>query len=177
LTAEGAYQIDGYINYWYSKACKNHKASGNHDDFVNFCPKPFLFIYKIKMKEANCDKLLQQGYAHIPKELYGTCGIMFEDDDGESFSDISCASTEKNSTSTAPAAKKCRRDETGSSMIQFMKERAEKSNARDETFLEGMNVFKEKEKVKLENEKMKLEENLLLRIEIFSLEIGKKNAN
>ena len=121
------------------------------------------------MKEANCDELLQQGYSHIPKELYETCGIMSENDDGESFSDISCPSTEKKSTSTALAAKKSRRDDTGSSMLQFMKERAEKTNARDETFMEGMNVLKEKEKVKLGNEKMKLQENLLLRIEIFSM--------
>ena len=56
------------------------------------------------MKEANCDELLQQGYSHIPKELYETCGIMSENDDGESFSDISCPSTEKKSTSTALAA-------------------------------------------------------------------------
>ena len=42
LTPEGAYQIDAYINFWYTKASKNHKASGNHDDFVNFCPKPFI---------------------------------------------------------------------------------------------------------------------------------------
>ena len=98
------------------------------------------------MKEANCDELLQQGYSHIPKKLYRTCGIMYENDEGESFSDISCASTEKKSTSTAPAAKKSRRDETGSSMLQFMKERAEQTNARDETFMEGMNVLKEKEK-------------------------------
>ena len=48
------------------------------------------------MKEANCDELLQQGYSHIPKQLYGTCGIMYENDYGESFSDISCTSTEKN---------------------------------------------------------------------------------
>ena len=47
------------------------------------------------MKETNCDELLQQGYSHIPKELYSTCGILSENDDGESFSDISCASTEK----------------------------------------------------------------------------------
>ena len=44
-----------------------------------------------------------------------------------------------------------------------------KSNARDETFLEGMNIFRE-------NEKMKLEDHLLLRIEI-SLEIEKRNVN
>jgi len=67
LAAERAYEIDGYINYWYSKASK-----------------PFIF-YKIKMKEANCDELLQQGYAHIPKKLYERCGIMSEEDDGESF--------------------------------------------------------------------------------------------
>ena len=48
------------------------------------------------MKEANCDELLQQGYSHIPKKLYRTCGIMYENDEGESISDISCASTEKN---------------------------------------------------------------------------------
>ena len=94
------------------------------------------------MKEANCDELLQQGYSHIPKKLYSTCGIIYENDEGESFSDISCESTEKNSTSTAPAAKKSRKD----SILQFMKERAEQSNARDETFMEGMNVLKEKEK-------------------------------
>jgi len=34
------------------------------------------------------------------------------------------------------------------------------TNARDETFLEGMNIFRE-------NEKMKLKDNLLLRIEDF----------
>jgi len=95
------------------------------------------------MKEANCDELLQQGYSHIPKQLYGTCGIMYENDDEESFSDISCTSTEKNSI-TVPAANKSRRNETGSSMLQFMKESAEQTNARDETFMEGMNVLREK---------------------------------
>ena len=68
---------------------------------------------------------------------------------------------QKNSTSTAPAApaaKISRRDETGSSMLQFMKERAAMTNARDKTFLEGMNIFRE-------NEKKKLEDHLLLRIE------------
>jgi len=54
-----------------------------------------LFFYKIKIKDANCDELLQLGYAHISKELSGTCGIMTEKDDGESFCDISRASTEK----------------------------------------------------------------------------------
>ena len=44
LTPEGAYQIDAYINFRYTKASKNHKASGNHEDFVNFCPKPFIFL-------------------------------------------------------------------------------------------------------------------------------------
>jgi len=93
------------------------------------------------MKKANCDE------SHIPKELSGTCGIMSEKGDGESFSDISCASTEINSTSTAPEAKKSRRDETGSSMLQLMTERAAKTDARAKTFLEGMNMFSEDVKI------------------------------
>ena len=40
LTPEGAFRIDAYINFWYTK------ASGNHDDFVNFCPKPFFIRLK-----------------------------------------------------------------------------------------------------------------------------------
>jgi len=40
-------------------------------------------------------------------------------------------------------------------MLQFIKERAAKTNARDETFLEGMNIFRE-------NEKMMLADHLLL---------------
>ena len=46
---------------------------------------------------------------HISPRNYITCGIMSENDDGESFSDISCTSTEKNSI-TVPAAKKSRRE-------------------------------------------------------------------
>ena len=26
------------------KSLKSYKASGNHEDFVNFCPKPFIFL-------------------------------------------------------------------------------------------------------------------------------------
>jgi len=52
-------------------------------------------------------------------------------------------------------------------MLQLMKERAAKTNARDETFLEGMNIFRE-------NEKMMLADHLLLRIEKLSPEIEKK---
>ena len=79
---------------------------------------------------------------------------MSEKGDGESFSDISCASTEINSTSTAPEAKKSRRDETGSSMLQLMTERAAKTDTRAKTFLEGMNMFSEDEKFTTQNRKI-----------------------
>ena len=47
------------------------------------------------------------------------------------------------------------RDETRSFMVEILKERAAKTNARDEMFLEGMNIFRE-------NEKMFLEDHLLV---------------
>ena len=52
MTAEIAEHIDNYICFYYRKARKNHKLSGTNDDMRNFCEKPFVYFYHLKLKEA-----------------------------------------------------------------------------------------------------------------------------
>jgi len=74
MTAEVAKDIDDYICFYYKKARKNYKLSGTNDDMMNFCEKPFVYFYHLKLKEAGSVELFTQSCAELPPKIVSLSG-------------------------------------------------------------------------------------------------------
>ena len=76
MTAEAAEAIDNYICFYYRKARKNCKLSGTNEDMRNFCEKPFVYFYHLKLKEAGSVELFNQSTAELPPKVVSVSGAI-----------------------------------------------------------------------------------------------------
>ena len=123
MTAEIAEDIDNYICFYYKQARKNYKLSGTNDDMRNFCEKPFVYFYHLKLKEAGSVELFTQSCAELPPTVVAVSGAI----KGECL-DLTINDDE--SSISTRSKKSC--DEAFVEIAQSFKKRAWRTMKRDE---------------------------------------------